>query len=154
MAKPVTSSPMIGQEDQDGARAGEVTPKEVKQPQTRQRLNLGQLNEIPHSLKLLYIPTSPVLTMTTLPILGTTMPSTFKLLPGVSSTGPGTSHYKRRTCERKKNTSPLLSDKTVIPYRSYVPSPPPCRNHPHHQRRSWMRNQTMKNPRRKRRSSH
>ena len=50
----------------------------------------------------------------------------------------------------QKNTSPLLSDKTVIPYHSYVPSSP---NHLHHQRRSRMRNQTMKNSRRKR-SSH
>ena len=73
---------------------------------------------------------------------------------GVSSTGLGTSHYGRRTCGKKKNTSPLLSDKTVIPYHSYVPSPPPYRNHLHHQRRSQMRNQMMKNPKRKRRSSH
>ena len=50
---------MTGQEDQGGARAGEVTPKEAKQPQTRQGLNLGQLKEIPHFLKLLYIPASP-----------------------------------------------------------------------------------------------
>ena len=56
-AKPVASSPMTGQEDQGEARAGEVTPKEVKQPQTRQRFSLGQLNEIPTPL--LYIPASP-----------------------------------------------------------------------------------------------
>ena len=35
-------------------------------------------------------------------------------LLGVSLTGPGTSHYRRRTCGKKKNTSPLLSDRTVI----------------------------------------
>ena len=42
--------------------------------------------------------------------------------------------YERRTSGMKKNTSPLLSDKTVIPNHSYVPSPSPCRNHLHHQR--------------------
>ena len=61
--------------------------------------------------------------------------------------------YERRTGGKKMNTSPLLSDKTVIPYHPYVPSPPPYKNHPHNQRRSRMRNQMIKNHRRKRRSS-
>ena len=49
---------------------------------------------------------------------------------------------------RKKNTSLLLSNRMAILYHSFVPSPP-CRNHPHHHRRSL----TTKSPG-KRRSSH
>ena len=49
-------------------------------------------------------------------------------LSGVSSTGPGMSHYGRRICRRKRSTSPLLSNKMVTPYLSFVPSPPPHRN--------------------------
>ena len=66
---------------------------------------------------------------------------------------PGISLYRRRTCGRKRSTSPLLSSRTVIPCLTFMPYPPPYRNHQHHQRRSPMRNQMMRNPRRKRRGS-
>ena len=72
---------------------------------------------------------------------------------GVSSTGPGMSLHGRRTCEKKKNTLPPLSNRTVIPYLSSVPSPLPYRNHQHHQR-SRMRNQMTKDPRSMRGSYH
>ena len=61
---------------------------------------------------------------------------------------------RARNVTLRKNTSPLLSNRTVIPYPSFVPSPLPYRNHQHHQRRSRMRNQMMKDPRRKRGSNH
>ena len=53
-----------------------------------------------------------------------------------------------------KNTSPLLSSRTVIPYFSSVPSPLPYRNRQHHQKRSQMRNQMTKDPRRMRRNNY
>ena len=50
---------------------------------------------------------------------------------GVSSTGLGTSHYGRRTCGKKKNTSPLLSDwQNSYPSRTLV-SPASHYSHSH-----------------------
>ena len=69
----------------------------------------------------------------------------------VSSTGPGTSHYGRRVCKRKRSTSLLFSNKMATPYLSFVPSPPPHRKHlQQHQRRSQESQDTW----RKRRSNH
>ena len=71
-------------------------------------------------------------------------------MSGVSSTGPGTSRYGRRTCG-KNTTSPLHSNRTVIPYpyHSFMLSPLPCKDLPHQWRRSWTKKRIPK-----RRSSH
>ena len=55
---------------------------------------------------------------------------------------------------RKNNTSPLPTSRRVIPYPSSSPFPLPYRNHRHHQRKSWMRNQITKDPGRMRGNNH